>query len=229
MPAETPTSTSTSTCTKSASLSTRTVTHQESFPTSHMDDSESDIDRVQRPRKRKRAKRQIKKSTSIKRSSDESDFWSDDASTQIASLNPNSDLDDHDRVEEHSKEDLEVKSYAELKKMFTNPELRKIYGDDLLLATWKANLNRMTLDLLHAIDRDLVPEKFRFLIDEVIENKTYEKDLAALNAVADDAFHRYMPHYGPLDQEEVKRWREVEYREGRQVAWPPRRFRSFQD
>ncbi|KAH0041499.1 hypothetical protein KCU78_g948, partial [Aureobasidium melanogenum] len=174
MPPET--STSGSSRARYASPSTRTATCQQSVPTSDMDDSESDFDRVQCPRKRKRAKLQIKKSTSIKR---------------------NSDLDNHDRVEEDSKEDLDTKCYAELKKMFTNPELRKIYGDDLLLATWKANFNRMTLDLLHAIDRDLVPEKFRFPIDEVIEKKTYEKDLAALNVMDDHASRKYFHEGSP--------------------------------
>lgn len=83
----------------------------------------------------------------------------------------------------------------------------------------------MTLDLLHSIDRNLVPEKFPYLLDEVGESKTFEKDLAALNAVADDAYYKYTPHYGPSDQEVFEGWREVEYRGGRQVVYPPSRFR----
>lgn len=88
------------------------------------------------------------------------------------------------------KEDLDTKSYAELKEMFSNPQLRALYGDDLLTATWKADFKRMTLDFLGAVDRNQVPERFRFLIDEVIENKTYERDLAALDAFDDHAYNR---------------------------------------
>ncbi|KAH0336349.1 hypothetical protein KCU81_g8602, partial [Aureobasidium melanogenum] len=181
MPPEAPPSGSART--RTTSPSTRTVTLQKPGPTPSIDDSESDTEIVPRPRKRTRKlpKPQIKKRTSIQRNSGaESDFWSDDAFAQFASLNLNSDYADKD-----SKENLDTKSYAELKKMFTKPELRTLYGDDLLPATWKANFKRMTLDLLHVIDRDLVPEKFRFLIDEVVEVKTYERDLAALDAVDD--------------------------------------------
>jgi hypothetical protein len=109
--------------------------------------------------------------------------------------------------------------------MFTNPALRTLYGDDLLTATWKANFKRMTLDLLHAVVRDQVPERFCYLLDEVIESKTYEKDIAALNAVDDEAYRNRFPHDLDADEGKLARYSVAKYKEGRQVLFPPHRFR----
>lgn len=168
----------------------------ESSSTSDMDDNESDSDLLELPgsRKRRHEEAEFNEPTSFKKSV--SPFASMKAieTFRIAmkARYYNIDLkrlaaDQDTKQAGPEKEDLEVKSYADLKKMFTNPELRALYGDHLLTATWKANFKRMNLESLQSIDRDQVPEKFRFLINEVIENKTYEMDLAALNAFDDNA------------------------------------------
>ena len=151
----------------------------------------------------------------------ESELDNDDATSEIVSLIESGDLSPRPQAED----DLDTKCYAELKKMFANPELRSLYGDDLILATWKANFKRMTLDLLQSIDRNLIPQNFRYLLDEVIESKTYEKELAALNAVDDEAYRKYFPHDLNADQEILGRYRVAEYKEGRQIVFPPRRLR----
>ncbi|KAH0370216.1 hypothetical protein KCU65_g2632, partial [Aureobasidium melanogenum] len=170
----------------------------ESSSTSDMDDNESDSDLLELPGslKRKREESKTNESTSSKKTVNPFASMKAIETARIATKARYYNIDlkrlaavQNTKQVDPEKEDLEVKSYAELKEMFTKPKLRALYGDDLLLATWTANFKRMTLDRLQSMDRDQVPEKSRFLINEVIENKTYEMDLAALNAFDDNTFH----------------------------------------
>ena len=116
------------------------------------------------------------------------------------------------------KEGLEVESYAELKEMFTNPQLIALYGDDLLAATWKASFKHMPLDCLQSIDREQVPERFHLLINEVVETRLTRRTL--LPSTPSMKMHNSF-----ADHNTIERWRQAEHNEGRQVVFLPTRSR----
>lgn len=79
------------------------------------------------------------------------------------------------------KEDLETKSYVELRAMYRKSELRTLYGDELLPAIYRANFKLQSLDLLNKIDRSMVPEEFHGILDQVVQDKIFERHTTALD------------------------------------------------
>ncbi|KAG2170364.1 hypothetical protein VTO58DRAFT_100526 [Aureobasidium pullulans] len=97
--------------------------------------------------------------------------------------NGSADEDDLHEQDLEPEEQLTHKSYAELRAMFDDPEVREAWGDELYTAVWKAKLEEMDEDHLINLDRDNIPEEFHIMLSQIIEQKAHDKRAAVLDAL----------------------------------------------
>ncbi|KEQ79180.1 hypothetical protein M438DRAFT_339948 [Aureobasidium pullulans EXF-150] len=97
--------------------------------------------------------------------------------------NGSADEDDLHEQDLEPEEQLTHNSYAELRAMFDDPEVREAWGDELYTAVWKAKLEEMDEDHLINLDRDNIPEEFHIMLSQIIEQKAHDKRAAVLDAL----------------------------------------------
>ncbi|KAG9678943.1 hypothetical protein KCU99_g1900, partial [Aureobasidium melanogenum] len=182
MPPETPTSNSFRA--RSTSTSARTATCQVSGPTLDMnglDASDPQGQPTTSSRKRQRFESQASKSDGSRKRLKVNFNRRSTQHTPEDRSNLEDNGDHNIDREKPESEDLETKSYLELKRMYAKAELRDQYGDTLLPAIYKARFKHSSLELLQSIDRSKVPDQFHAILDDTIEHKTQTAALEALD------------------------------------------------
>lgn len=178
------TSTTASSLTRSTSPSTRTVTRQGSSSASDMDDLDAGNAQGQfttSSQKRPHFESQASKSNGARKRV-KIRFKSNSTQHTIGDRSSLNDSNNHNLDREKPElEDLETKSYLELRRMYAKPELRALYGDTLLPAIYRARFKHSSLDLLNNINRSKVPNQFHTILDDTIEHKTQTAALEALD------------------------------------------------